>query len=127
MINKKKKELRERQYFAAVEMHLQGLSQRQIARKIGVSQSKVCKMLCNFDPENINEVGEMKDDTPHQEKPKSREQKLKDENAALKAELRLLRKELDYQTIRGEVLDELINIAERDFKIEIRKKGGAKH
>ncbi len=125
MINKKK-ELREREYFAAVELHLQGWSQRQIAKKIGVSQSKVCKMLCNFVPETLNEDEDMQGKAPNQEKPKSREQRLRDEIASLKAELKSMRKELDYQTIRGEVLDELINIAERDFKIDIRKKGGAK-
>ena len=91
-----------------------------------MSKLSVHRMLLNFDPENINKVEDMKAGNTNQEKPKSREQRLRDEIATLKSELNAVRKELDYQTIRGEVLDELINIAERDFKIEIRKKDGAK-
>ena len=122
----KDKKLRRKQLMAAIEMRGIGLSYVEIGKKIGMSNSSVHRMLLNFDPENINEAEEMKTDNTNQEKPKGREQRLRDEIAALKAELKAVRKELDYQTIRGEVLDELINMAERDFKIDIRKKDGAK-
>lgn len=122
----KDKKLRRKQLMAAIEMRGIGLSYVEIGKKIGMSKSSVHRMLLNFDPENINEAEEMKTDDTNQEKPKGREQRLRDEIAALKAELKAVRKELDYQTIRGEVLDELINMAERDFKIDIRKKDGAK-
>ncbi len=122
----KDKELRRKQLIAAIEMRSHGLSYQEIGKKIGMSKSSVHRMLLNFDPENINKVEDMKAGNTNQEKPKSREQMLRDEIATLKSELNAVRKELDYQTIRGEVLDELINIAERDFKIEIRKKDGAK-
>lgn len=122
----KDKKLRRKQLMAAIEMRGIGLSYVEIGKKIGMSKSSVHRMLLNFDPENINEAEEMKTDNTNQEKPKGREQRLRDEIAALKAELKAVRKELDYQTIRGEVLDELINMAERDFKIDIRKKDGAK-
>lgn len=122
----KDKKLRRKQLMAAIEMRGIGLSYVEIGKKIGMSKSSVHRMLLNFDPENINKAEEMKTDNTNQEKPKGREQRLRDEIAALKAELKAVRKELDYQTIRGEVLDELINMAERDFKIDIRKKDGAK-
>ena len=126
MAETKDKKLRRKQLMAAIEMRGIGLSYVEIGKKIGMSKSSVHRMLLNFDPENINEAEEMKTDNTNQEKPKGREQRLRDEIAALKAELKAVRKELDYQTIRGEVLDELINMAERDFKIDIRKKDGAK-
>ncbi len=37
-----------------------------------------------------------------------------------------LEKNLEYETMRGAVLDKMIDIAERDLKIPIRKKSGAK-
>ena len=122
----KDKKLRRKQLIAAIEMRGIGLSYNEIGKKIGMSKSSVHRMLLNFAPENMNEVEDMKADNPNQEEPKSREQRLRDEIATLKSELKAVRKELDYQIIRGEVLDELIDIAERDFKIDIRKKDGAK-
>ena len=122
----KDKELRRKQLIAAIEMRSHGLSYQEIGKKIGMSKSSVHRMLLNFASVKLKETEEMKADTRSQETPKSREQRLRDEIDALKSELKSVRKELDYQTIRGEVLDELINIAERDFKIDIRKKDGAK-
>jgi len=123
---KEDKELRRKQLITAIEMRGIGLSYREIGKKIGMGKSSVHRMLLNFASVKLKETEEMKADTRSQETPKSREQRLRDEIDALKSELKSVRKELDYQTIRGEVLDELINIAERDFKIDIRKKDGAK-
>lgn len=49
-----------------------------------------------------------------------------DDIEALKAELSRVRKELTYQTMRADAYDEMINIAERQFDVSIRKKAGAK-
>ena len=42
----------------------------------------------------------------------------------LLAEIRRLKKELDYQSLRADAYDELINVAEKQFNISIRKKAG---
>lgn len=44
----------------------------------------------------------------------------------LKAEIRLLKKELSYEKLKSEALSEMIDIAEEELKISIRKKSGAK-
>ena len=44
----------------------------------------------------------------------------------LEAKIKLLEKELDKEKLRTLVLDKMIEIAERDLKIPIRKKSGPK-
>lgn len=119
--------MREKYYDAAVELRMMGLSLRQIGQKIGISHTSVRRMLRNFDPDNEFEVEEMKvKKEPVQSQSKSRERLFIKEIAALKAELRQTRKERDFQSLRAEAFDEMINIAEREFNIEIRKKSGVK-
>lgn len=102
-----------------------GLSHRMISEKTGLSKSAVGRFLRNFDPENEYEVEEMREkDRP--ERKNSREQQLMEENDRLRAELKKVRKEADFQNLRADVLDEMINIAEREFGIPVRKKSGVK-
>ena len=44
----------------------------------------------------------------------------------LKNEIAILQGQLKYQQMRAEAYDTMIEIAEKKFKIEIRKKSGAK-
>jgi hypothetical protein len=44
----------------------------------------------------------------------------------LEAELAGLKEELKYQRLRADAYDEMINVAEEQFNIKIRKKAGAK-
>jgi transposase-like protein len=44
----------------------------------------------------------------------------------LESKIKQLEKDLDYEKLRTHALDTMINIAERDLKITIRKKHGAK-
>ena len=119
------KKLRERQAKKAVELRSLGLPLRSISKKIGLSKSTVWRMLRTFDPENGYGVEDM-EEKDRSDKSKSREQQLVEEIARLKAELKETRKELDLQNLRADVLDEMINIAERKFEIKIRKKSGVK-
>lgn len=50
-----------------------------------------------------------------------------DDIKELKEKIRQLEKELKHERLRADVYDELINVAEENFKIQIRKKAGAKH
>lgn len=49
-----------------------------------------------------------------------------DEVKALKAEIRHLKAELRIQTIRGDLYDEIMGVAERNLGVQIRKKAGTK-
>ena len=44
----------------------------------------------------------------------------------LQAEIARLKKELAYESLRADAYNELINVAEKQFNISIRKKAGAK-
>jgi hypothetical protein len=49
-----------------------------------------------------------------------------DDVESLQAELKRLRRELTKAEIKAEAYDEMINVAESQFNIKIRKKAGAK-
>lgn len=125
------KKLRERKYMEAAKMRSQGYSLRVIGEKVGLGTTTVWKMLRNFDLDSelddTNEVEKMSNrNRAGKDSSKSREQQLMKENARLKAELKEARKERDFQNLRADVLDEMINIAEHKFDIKIRKKSGVK-
>jgi hypothetical protein len=48
------------------------------------------------------------------------------DTVSLAAEPARLREELKYQRLRADAYDEMINVAEEQFDIKIRKKAGAK-
>lgn len=48
------------------------------------------------------------------------------QSTELKAQIRLLKQELTYEKLKSEALSEMIDIAEEELKISIRKKSGAK-
>lgn len=124
-----KETIQERLELQMVRMRNKGYSYREIGEETGVSKSSVARILRNFVPANessyelLKSMAKEKTDTERQ---RMREQRLLEEVASLKAELRATRRELDHQTLRAEVLDEIINVAEHKFNIEIRKKAGAK-
>lgn len=124
-----KETIQKRLELQMVRMRNKGYSYREIGEETGVSKSSVARILRNFVPANessyelLKSMAKEKTDT---ERHRTREQRLLEEVASLKAELRATRRELDHQTLRAEVLDEIINVAEHKFNIEIRKKAGAK-
>jgi len=125
------KKLRQRKYNEAIKMRSQGMSLSAIGEKIGLGTTTVWKMMRNFDLDSIIEETNTVEDMGNKNKTdngqsKSREQQLMEENARLKAELKEARKERDFQNLRADVLDEMINIAEHKFDIKIRKKSGVK-
>ncbi|MBR5436725.1 MAG: helix-turn-helix domain-containing protein [Muribaculaceae bacterium] len=124
-----KETIQERLELQMVRMRNKGYSYREIGEETGVSKSSVARILRNFDPEiekSQKLLESMAKEKTDNGKQMTREQRLLEEVASLKAELRATRRELDHQTLRAEVLDEIINVAERKFDIEIRKKAGAK-
>ncbi len=136
------KKTKERQYAVVTELRRFGHSYRVISEKTGISKSTVGRLLLNFDPERATDVvrvekKKMKEENKKDKKEKgrevdsssvctSRERSLIEENTRLKAELKEARREADFQSLRAEVFDEMIKIAERELGIAIRKKSGVK-
>jgi hypothetical protein len=59
--------------------------------------------------------------------PKKPDRETKDDNIqTLKAELSAMKTKLRLAEMRADLYDEMINVAEKKFKVEIRKKAGAK-
>ena len=62
----------------------------------------------------------------HTSFPKMSRRQKSDEVSRLREQLELLKKELEYEKLKSSSYQEMIRIAEEDFKIPIRKKSGAK-
>lgn len=115
-------------YSRVIELYLTGeLSVRRIAKILPVGRATISRWIDNFAAENPETVQRVmskrltrkslgKDVSPSGE----------ETIASLRAELKVLRARLKDAEIKAEFYDEMINIAEREFNIPIRKKTGAK-
>ena len=119
--------LRDRYCDQAVKLYQEGLSYRKISQIIPVGKSTIAKWIANF-AEDIPSVKV----TYGMKRIKSSSSKVientssSNEVQALQEELQRLRAELLNAEIKAEAYDELINVAEAKFGIQIRKKAGAK-
>jgi hypothetical protein len=59
-----------------------------------------------------------------EKKKKNKEAGMSDNEAALLEKIAMLEKQLKHQELKAEVLDTLINVAEKQLNISIRKKPG---
>ena len=102
-----------------------GQSRRAIGKKYGVSQGAVNRWLANY-------YALMKKSNPKFEIPKAYSRPVKPEVAlakeqqALPKEVRQLQEELRKARLHNELLQTMIDIAEKDLGIDIRKKSGTK-
>jgi transposase-like protein len=95
------------------EVILGQISQEGARRKYGIGGSMTL-------PRWIAKYGCM---IPQDEEPSKIGEKSKSE---LALEIEQLKRQLSYEKLRSQVLDTMITVAEREFKIPIRKKPGAK-
>ena len=97
------------------------ISYRELAKKYGVSFQAVHQWVQNYQ-------GIMRSRT--RKRAEKREKKVKSSippaNEKLLSEIDLLKEELRKSKLLNEVLNEVINTAEEELKITIRKKSGAK-
>jgi transposase-like protein len=101
----------------------QGIGYRELAKKYGVSRTTICKWvqihqgIHNIAP-NANQekyyLNTMRNPDNH------RPEKLKE----LEQKIALLEKQVAWEKLRGDALDTMINIAEKQLDISIRKKSG---
>lgn len=80
------------------------------------SKTEIMEAISNLDESSRGDSGKAKDNT-HTGTSK--------DTGSLESELAQLKEELKYQRLRADAYDEMINVAEEQFNIKIRKKAGA--
>ena len=118
---------RELYHDRAIELRSSGLSYHRISKIIPVPLETLRQWCIKFAASNKS-TQELPMDKKVQvdEQTSKQEQSLPEDVQALQAELKRLRAELLNAQIKSEAYDELINVAEAKFGIQIRKKAGAK-
>lgn len=118
---------RELYYDRAIELRSTGLSYRRISKIIPVPKETLRKWYINFAASNKSALQySMKNKVQEDNQLSEKGQSLPQDVQALQSELKRLRAELLNAQIKSEAYDELINVAEAKFGIQIRKKAGAK-
>src|SRR3954470_8337695 len=105
----------------------QGMGFRKLAQKYGISRTTICKwVLIHQGIHNLplTEKQEKYSTSSTNSSPKkslSQDESIEE----LQQKIAALEKQLQWEKLRAETLDTMINIAEKDLNIQIRKKSGA--
>ena len=122
--------LREQYYNKAIELRSSGMSCESISKIIPVSAETIRRWYNKFADGNYQRVRVMKNNSkktePSEQVPAPQSQPESNDVKELQEELKRLRAQLRDAEIKVEAYDELINVAEAKFNIQIRKKAGAK-
>ena len=121
--------LKDQYYDTVIDLRYnQNMSVRGIAKILPLSKTTVMRWIANFAEDNpqVAVPCRMKRKKPQSKPPVSAEQLPANDVLALQEEIKRLRAELLNTEIKAEAYDELINVAEAKFGIQIRKKAGAK-
>lgn len=115
----------------ALDMYVnRGLPATHIAKIIPVHKATIYRWIANFAAVNPQEKPSVMAKKSKKEAPAQTEapisMALPDDVIALQKEIKELRAQLTKAEIKAEAYDELINVAEAQFGIQIRKKAGAK-
>jgi transposase-like protein len=95
--------------------YLEGVSQRELARRYGTVQPVISQIIRTFAAENDKSTFFMKKDAKTSES---------EEIEALRRENLELRKKLYDETMRADFFETMVDVSEEMFGIEIRKKAG---
>jgi transposase-like protein len=96
---------------------------RHLQKKYGVSRTTICNWVQVY--QGVHNLPKTNLQQKHYISPMKRKQKQADANqAALLEKIASLEKQLRHQELRAEVLDTLIDVAEKQLEISIRKKPG---
>jgi transposase-like protein len=104
-----------------------GCGYRQLQAKYGISRTTICKWvniyqgIHNLPPTDLQQKHYI---SPMDQKAKKQQSDTSENEAALLQKIASLEKQLAHQELRAEVLDTLINVAEKQLNISIRKKPG---
>ncbi|MGL4851233.1 MAG: transposase [Phocaeicola sp.] len=125
-----------KQYLSKV-LHLyfeEGMGYRSISEVLPVSFASIGYWIRNFAKEyntknEIMEAISQLDTSSRDESEKDKNSSITDlsnDRSSIELELKKLKEELKYQRLRADAYDEMINVAEEQFNIKIRKKAGGK-
>ena len=95
------------------------MSMREIADKYGFGKTSIHRWVMEYERTSGSKVGMLKELT-------SPSMNLKDEKQGLPDDISLLKKELEDERLRNKLLTAMIEVAEEELKIPIRKKYGTK-
>ena len=104
-----------------------GCGYRQLQKKYGISRTTICKWvqvyqgIHNLAPTDLQQKHYI---NPMERKEKNKQDGTSEKEQELLQKIALLEKQLAHQEMRAEVLDTLINVAEKQLNISIRKKSG---
>jgi transposase-like protein len=104
-----------------------GCGYRKLQARYGIGRTTICKWVQvyqgvhNLQPTNLQQKHYI---SPMAKKAKQEEEGISENEAALLQKIAALEKQLAHQELRAEVLDTLINVAEKQLNISIRKKPG---
>jgi transposase-like protein len=105
----------------------QGAGFRTLAKKYGISRTTICKWVAihqgihNLPPTGKQKRYSTSSMNNSQKKSSSQEKSVEE----LQQKVAALEKQLEWEKLRSEALDTMIDIAEKDLNIAIRKKPGA--
>ena len=104
-----------------------GCGYRKLQAKYGIGRTTICKWVQvyqgvhNLEPIDLQQKHYI---SPMAKKAKQEQANISENEAALLQKIAALEKQLAHQELRAEVLDTLINVAEKQLNISIRKKPG---
>ena len=104
-----------------------GCGYRQLQKKYGISRTTICKWvqvyqgIHNLAPTDLQQKHYI---NPMERKEKNKQDGTSEKEQELLQKIASLEKQLAHQEMRAEVLDTLINVAEKQLNISIRKKSG---
>src|SRR5882724_5769486 len=107
---------------------IDGIPYRALAKKYGVSRSTINKWVLVY--QGIHDLPrsnkQISYDLQQKTLGKKSKQPVAEHLSELKKKVSLLEKQLEWEKLKTHALDTLINVAERELHIEIRKKPGTK-
>lgn len=95
-----------------------------ISRIIPVGETTISRWISNFAAESQSSIRMAKTTSSQQTTPSTAGEST--DIKVLQAEIARLKKQLAHESLRADAFDELINVAEKQFNISIRKKAGTK-
>ncbi|TKK70380.1 hypothetical protein FC093_06435 [Ilyomonas limi] len=105
----------------------QGGGFRQLAEKYGISRTTICKWVAIY--QGIHNLPpsekQLKYATASMNSSPKKPTATSSTEEALQQKIAALEKQLQWEKLHAEALDTMINIAEKDLNISIRKKSGA--
>ena len=118
---------REKYFDEVICLHYElGYGETKIAELIPINPSTAWRWIRKFAAKNKDKTTAMARTKKTKTAPKDSDEEAKDDIRSLKAELSALKAKLKMAEMRADLYGEMIKVAEKKFKVEIRKKAGAK-